>query len=176
MQPTFQIELEEQANGDNQVGHETEKLKKHVEAGLELVAALERAKTPAPAVIKQILIAMREGTEIAMSAEEASQHFAKFVKDLDRQCGIGDSTVNQDDAWVCLAKREGTEGSLSYAGRVNFVLNRNNPLSAISIHWSKKKRSGWGCVWDEIRNGSPSGLYRKCFIEKGSLGHIPKRM
>jgi|GEM_PF-2563839 len=158
------------------MGHEAEVLKKQVEDALKLIEALERAKLPVPPAIKQILGAMNEGTELAMSAEEASQHFAKFIKDMDKQCGIGDPSVNQDDAWVCLAKRESTEGSLSYSGSVNFVLNKNNPLSFISVHWTKKKRSGWACVWDEVRNGSPSGLYRKCFIPKGSLGHIEKRM
>lgn len=158
------------------MGHEAEVLKKQVEDALELVEALEMAKVAVPPTIKLILQSMNEGTEIAMSAEEAAQHFAKFIKDLDRQCGIGDPAMNQDDAWVCLAKRDRTEGSLSYAGRVNSVLNPNNPLSVISLHWSKKKRSGWACVWDELRNGSPSGLYRKCFIPKGSPGHIERRM
>jgi hypothetical protein len=157
------------------MGHEAQRLKQQVEDALKLVDVLERAKAPVPPVIKQILKAMNEGTELAMSAEEASQHFAKFIKDLDRQCGIGDPAADQDDAWICLAKRERTEGSLSYAGRLNFVLNSDNPLSAISIHWSKQKRSGWACVWDELRTGSPSGLYRKCFIPKGSAGHLPRR-
>ena len=158
------------------MGHDAEKLKKQVEDALKLVDALERAKAPVPPVIKQILTAMNEGAELAMSAEAASRHFAKFIKDLDRQCGIGDPTADQDDAWICLAKRERTEGSISYAGRVNFVLNADNPLSAISIHWSKQKRSGWACVWDELRTGNPSGLYRKCFIPEGSAGHIPRRV
>lgn len=154
--------------------HEAEKLQQNVEDALKLVEELERAKTPVPPIIKQILTAMKEGVEVGISAEEASQHFAKFIKSMDEQCGIGDPAVEQDDAWICLAKRERTEGSLSYAGRVNFVLNPNNPLSVIAVHWSKKKRSGWACVWDEIRNGSPSGLYRKCFIPEGSAGHLPK--
>ena len=156
------------------MAHEAEVLKQKVKDAMALVKAFEMAKTAVPPTIKQILKAMDEGAEIAMSAEEAAQHFAKFIKDLDKQCGVGDPTVDQDDAWICLAKRERTEGSLSYAGRVNFVLNPNNPLSVISIHWSKKKRSGWACVWDELRNGSPSGLYRKCFIPKGSFGHIER--
>lgn len=156
------------------MAHDAEVLKKQVEDALKLLEALERAKSPAPPVIKQILEAMHEGTELGMSAEEASQHFAKFIKDMDKQCGIGDPTMNQDDAFVCLAKRETTEGSLSYSGRVNFVLNPNNPLSFIAVHWTKKKRSGWACVWDEVRNGSPSGLYRKCFIPKGSPGHLAR--
>lgn len=157
------------------MSHQEAVLKKQVEDALALIEALEMAKTPAPPVIKQILEAMNEGAEIGISAEEAAQHFARFMKDLDRQCGIGDPAANQDDAWICLAKRERNEGSLSYAGRVNFVLNPNNPLSVIALHWSRKKRSGWACVWDELRNGSPSGLYRKCFIPQGSAGHIERR-
>ena len=156
---------------------DAEKLKNDVDEALRLIEALERAKNPVPPVVKQILEAMKEGAEISISAEEASQHLAKFIKDLDRQCGIGSSTSmdEENDAWICLARREHTEGSLSYSSRLNFVLNPNNPKSLIAIHWSKKKRSGWACVWDEIRNGSPSGLYRKCFIPPESKGHLHRK-
>jgi len=156
------------------MSHDPETLLKAVNDAIALIDALEKSKTYVPPVLKKILEAMKSGTEIGMSAEEASQHFAKFIKDMDAQCGIGDPLKNQDDAYICLAKRERTEGSLGYAGRVNYVLNPNNPLSAISIHWTKQKRTGWACVWDEVRNGSPSGLYRKCFIQEGEKGHLPK--
>jgi hypothetical protein len=153
---------------------DAEKLKKNLEDAKRLVDALEIAKNPVPPVIKQLISAMQQGTEIGMSAEEASQYFAAFIKTMDKECGIGDPAVNQDDAFICLAKRDTTEGSLSYSGRLNFVLNPRNQDSVISIHWTKQKRSGWACVWDEIRNGSPTGLFRKCFIPEGGPGHLPK--
>lgn len=154
------------------MNQDPEKLKKSVDDALDLIDVMERSKIDVPPQIKMILNSMKQGVEIGMSAQEASQYFAKFIKDMDVACGIGQG--NDDDAYICLAKRDRTEGSLSYAGRVNFVLNSNNPMSAISIYWSKQKRSGWACVWDEVRNGSPTGLYRKCFIDEGDPLHLPK--
>ncbi|MBR1232075.1 hypothetical protein [Bradyrhizobium sp. AUGA SZCCT0182] len=149
------------------------KLKNAVDDALKFIDLLKRNNHEVPPQIEIILKAMREGAEIGMSAEEASQHFAQFLKDMDRECKLSEQTTGEDP-YVCLARRDRTEGSLGYAGRVNAVLNPHNPVSVIAIHWRKKTRSGWACVWDEVRNGSPSGLYRKCFIKEGSLGHLPK--
>ena len=71
-------------------GHDPEKLKKAIDDAGKLVEQLERSKVPVPPAIKQIVSAMKEGKEIAMSAEEASRHFAKFIKDLDAQCGLNE--------------------------------------------------------------------------------------
>jgi len=156
------------------MAHDAERLKRQVDDAAKLIEALERAHVAVPPTVKRIIDAMQTGEEIAMSANEASHHLAKFIKDMDKQCGIGDPSVDQDDAWMCLAKREHTEGSLGYTSRVNFVLNINNPKSVVAVHWSKMKRSGWACVWNEIKSGNPSGLYRKCFIPEGSFGHLPR--
>lgn len=152
---------------------EPEKLKAAVDDCLKLVEMLKVAKKPVPPQVEAILNAMKEGTEVGISAEEASQHMANFLKVMDDECQVAEANGG-DDAYVCLAKREGTEGSIGYLGRLNWVLNPNNPMSVVSIYWKKKTRYGWACVWDEVRNGSPSGLYRKCFIEEGKPGHLSK--
>jgi hypothetical protein len=154
-------------------GHDPEKLKQAIDDASKLIAELERKKVPVPPMIKKIVNAMREGKEIAISAEEASQHFARFINDMDAQCRM-EEAAGGDDAYVCLAKRDPIDGSLSYRGRVNFVLNIDNPTSVINLYWTKKKRSGWACVWDELRNGTPSGLYGKCFAKPGSRAYIPR--
>lgn len=149
------------------------KLKQAIDDASELLDLMERHKIQVSPQVRRIVNAMQEGAEIGMSAHDASEHMAKFLKDMDAQCALNEK-LGGEDAYVCLARRERTEGSLGYAGRVNYVLNPKNPFSVIRIHWRKKTRSGWACVWDEVRNGSPSGLYRKCFIAEGQPGHIPR--
>lgn len=155
------------------VGASPETLKKRIDETSELIEFLEKVGVTIPKHIKLAVGAMKEGKQIAISAEEASAYLSKFAKEMEDSCAQ-QFPYDDGDVWICRAT-EATRGkaNVSYSGRVNAVLNIENPKSAAAIYW-RNKRGALGCVLDEIKNGHPNGLVRKCFLPNDSVFKLPR--